>query len=172
MNASPSAPASTRRLFQNILDVDQPIVAAINGDAVGLGATLALFSDVTVIADSAKFGDSHVKVGLVAGDGGAVVWPLLVGPSRAKEFLMRGRLVSGSEAHALGLVNHAVPAAEVAERASSTAQWGKGRRLRGGSEQSKQRRAAGRGARTDSGERGGAAQNGQRQRSGNSECER
>ncbi|HEX6363544.1 MAG TPA: enoyl-CoA hydratase/isomerase family protein, partial [Albitalea sp.] len=110
-------PASTRRLFQNILDVDQPIVAAINGDAVGLGATLALFSDVTVIADSAKFGDSHVKVGLVAGDGGAVVWPLLVGPSRAKEFLMRGKLVSGSEAHALGLVNHAVPAAEVAERA-------------------------------------------------------
>ena len=110
-------PASTKRLFQNMLEVGQPVIAAVNGDAVGLGATLALFSDVTVIADTAKFGDSHVKVGLVAGDGGAVVWPLLIGPSRAKEFLMRGRLVSGTEAHALGLVNHAVPAAAVIDEA-------------------------------------------------------
>lgn len=106
-------PASTHRLFEGMLDVKQPIIAAVNGDAVGLGATLALFADVAIIADSAKFGDSHVKVGLVAGDGGAVVWPLLVGPARAKEFLMRGRLVNGTEAHALGLVNHVVPAAEV-----------------------------------------------------------
>jgi enoyl-CoA hydratase len=106
-------PAATRRLFQNILEVGQPIIAAVNGDAVGLGATLALFCDIAVIADSAKFGDSHVKVGLVAGDGGAVVWPLLVGPARAKEFLMRGKLMSGVEAHSLGLVNHAVPSEEV-----------------------------------------------------------
>lgn len=106
-------PASTRRMFQNILEVRQPIIAALNGDAVGLGATLALFSDVTIIADGAKFGDSHVKVGLVAGDGGAVVWPLLVGPTRAKEFLMRGRLISGKEAQALGLINHSVPVEEV-----------------------------------------------------------
>lgn len=106
-------PAATRRLFQNILEVQQPIIAAVNGDAVGLGATLALFADVTVIADSAKFGDSHVKVGLVAGDGGAVIWPILVGPSRAKEFLMRGKLMSGTEAHAMGLVNHVVPADQV-----------------------------------------------------------
>jgi enoyl-CoA hydratase/carnithine racemase len=115
-------PASTRRLFQNILEVSQPIIAAVNGDAVGLGATLALFSDIAIISDSARFGDSHVKVGLVAGDGGAVVWPLLVGPARAKEFLMRGNLVSGAEAHALGLVNHAVPADQVMARAMAMAQ--------------------------------------------------
>lgn len=106
-------PKATHRLFEGMLDVEQPIIAAVNGDAVGLGATLALFSDVAVISETAKFGDSHVKVGLVAGDGGAVVWPLLVGPSRAKEFLMRGRLVDGREAQSLGLVNHAVPAEEV-----------------------------------------------------------
>ncbi len=115
-------PGATRRLFQNMLDVEQPIIAAVNGDAVGLGATLALFSDISIIADSAKFGDSHVKVGLVAGDGGAVVWPLLVGPSRAKEFLMRGRLVNGTEAHTLGLVNHVVSAEQVMDSAMTMAQ--------------------------------------------------
>jgi enoyl-CoA hydratase len=114
-------PASTKRLFQNILEVEKPIIAAINGDAVGLGATLALFADSTVIADTAKFGDSHVKVGLVAGDGGAVIWPILVGPNRAKEFLMRGKLVSGTEAHAMGLVNHAVPVDQVMEEAMKIA---------------------------------------------------
>jgi enoyl-CoA hydratase/carnithine racemase len=110
-------PASTKRLFQSILEVEKPIVAAINGDAVGLGATLALFADSTVIAETAKFGDSHVKVGLVAGDGGAVIWPILVGPNRAKEFLMRGKLMSGKEAHAMGLVNHVVPADQVLAKA-------------------------------------------------------
>ena len=101
--------------------MEKPIIAAINGDAVGLGATLALFADSTVIADTAKFGDSHVKVGLVAGDGGAVIWPILVGPNRAKEFLMRGKLVSGTEAQAMGLVNHAVPVDQVMEEAMKIA---------------------------------------------------
>ncbi len=114
-------PAATRRMFQNILEVPQPIIVAINGDAVGLGATLALFCDVSVISNTAKFGDTHVKVGLVAGDGGAVVWPLLVGPSRAKEFLMRGRLVNGEEAFALGLVNHCAPVDEVQSKARALA---------------------------------------------------
>lgn len=114
-------PASTRRMFQNILEVGQPIIAAINGDAVGLGATLALFCDISVIAETAKFGDTHVKVGLVAGDGGAVVWPLLIGPNRAKEFLMRGRLVSGAEAHQLNLVNHQAPTEQVMEKAMEIA---------------------------------------------------
>lgn len=114
-------PAATRRLFQNMLEVSQPVICAINGDAVGLGATLALFSDVTVISSTARFGDSHVKVGLVAGDGGAVIWPLLIGPARAKDFLMRGKLVSGEEAHALGLVNYVVPNDDVMTRAREIA---------------------------------------------------
>lgn len=115
-------PASTKRLFQAILEVEKPIIAAINGDAVGLGATLALFADTSVIAETAKFGDSHVKVGLVAGDGGAVIWPILVGPNRAKEFLMRGKLISGKEAHAMGLINHVAPVEEVMAQAMAIAQ--------------------------------------------------
>lgn len=115
-------PAATHRLFEGMLDVQQPIICAVNGDAVGLGATLALFADVTVISETAKFGDSHVKVGLVAGDGGAVIWPVLVGPAKAKEFLMRGKLMSGKEAHAMGLVNHVVPVEQVMELAVSLAQ--------------------------------------------------
>ncbi len=114
-------PAATKRLLQNILDVPQPIITAVNGDAVGLGATLALFGDVSIIAETAKFGDTHTKVGLVAGDGGTVIWPLLMGPSRAKEFLMRGMIVNGAEAHRLNLVNYAVPVEEVLPKAMSIA---------------------------------------------------
>lgn len=116
------APRSARRLLQNLLDVPQPVVAAINGDAVGLGATLALLADVAVIADEAKFGDTHVKVGLVAGDGGTIIWPLLIGANRAKEFLMLGRLASGKECAQMGLINHAVPKSSVLEKAMGIAQ--------------------------------------------------
>jgi enoyl-CoA hydratase/carnithine racemase len=110
------------RMCHALLDVPQPIVAAVNGDAMGLGATLALIADVSVMAEAARIGDSHVKVGLVAGDGGTVFWPVLIGPNRAKEFLMRSRIATGAEAAALGLVNHAVPAAEVMPRAMEIAE--------------------------------------------------
>jgi enoyl-CoA hydratase/carnithine racemase len=109
-------------MIQRMLDVEQPIVGAINGDAVGLGATIALFCDVIVASDKARFGDPHVRVGIVAGDGGAVIWPLLIGPARAKEFLMRGHLVTGAEAAKMGLVNYAVPPDEVLPKAKAIAQ--------------------------------------------------
>src|ERR1700684_1574606 len=67
----PIAAANGRRLVENMLDVEQPIIGAINGDAVGLGATLALLCDITVVSEKARFADTHVKVGIVAGDGGA-----------------------------------------------------------------------------------------------------
>jgi len=106
--------AGTRRLLTRLLDVDKPIISAINGDAIGLAATIVLFTDITVAAETARIADTHVsRVGLVAGDGGAVIWPLLVGVSRAKEFLLRGTLLTGSEAAEIGLVNHAVPADQV-----------------------------------------------------------
>jgi len=71
-----------------MLDCEKPIVGRINGHAVGLGATLALFCDIVFVADHAKISDPHVNVGLVAGDGGAVIWPQLIGYARAKEYLM------------------------------------------------------------------------------------
>ena len=66
-------------------------------------------------------GDTHVRVGLVAGDGGTVIWPLLIGVNRAKEFLMRARVVTGREAAALGIANHAVPANQVMDEAMKIA---------------------------------------------------
>jgi enoyl-CoA hydratase/carnithine racemase len=111
-----------RRLLQNVLDTPQPIIAAVNGDAMGLGATLALAADISIMAETARLGDSHVKVGLVAGDGGTVFWPLLIGPNRAKEFLMRSRLVTGTQAATMGLVNQAAPAVEVLQIAQGIAQ--------------------------------------------------
>lgn len=106
-------PGHGKHLLANILAMQKPIIAAINGDAIGLGATVALFCDITVMAQDARIGDPHVKAGVSAGDGGAIIWPLLVGPARAKEYLMRGLIVNGTEAERINLVNHAVPAAEV-----------------------------------------------------------
>jgi enoyl-CoA hydratase/carnithine racemase len=115
-------PEKTRRIYNTLLEVEQPIVAAINGDAIGLGANIALFCDISIISDTARIGDTHVKVGLVAGDGGAIIWPLLIGPQRAKEFLMRGMLVKGAEAARMGLVNHSVPADQVLAKAREVAE--------------------------------------------------
>jgi enoyl-CoA hydratase len=115
-------PSGGRRIVQNILDCDQPIVCAINGDCIGLAATVALLCDITVASETARIGDPHVKIGLVAGDGGAVIWPMLVGPNRAKEFLMRGSLIKATDAARMGLVNYAVPADEVLSRARAIAQ--------------------------------------------------
>jgi len=118
----PLTQANGRRLVQNMLDVEQPIVAAINGDAFAWAANMALFCDITVMSETASIADTHVKHGIVAGDGGAVIWPLLIGPQRAKEFLMRGNSITGAEACRIGLVNYAVPAEQVKSKARALAQ--------------------------------------------------
>ncbi len=89
------------------------MIAKVNGDATGLGATLALFCDIVMLSEDARIGDPHVNVALVAGDGGAVIWPLLTSLNKAKELLMTGELLSAEEAKELGLVNHVVPADEL-----------------------------------------------------------
>ncbi len=114
-------PQNTLRIFEHMLLTPQPVIAAVNGDAIGLGLTIALFADMSIVAADARLGDTHVKVGLVAGDGGAVAWPLLVGPQRAKEFLMRGKLLKGEEAAAMNLVNYAVPKESVLDEAKKIA---------------------------------------------------
>jgi len=99
------------------LAVPQPMIAAINGDAIGLGATMALFCDITYMADEARLADPHVNAGLVAGDGGAILWPMLMGLNRGKEFLLTGDIMGSQEAAELGLVNHLVPRADLEEAA-------------------------------------------------------
>jgi len=114
--------AEARSIIHDFLDIEQPVIAAVNGAAMGLGATLALFSDVAIAAEDARIADPHVRVGLVAGDGGAVIWPWLIGAARAKELLMTGDSLTGREAAAIGLVNRAVPAAEVLPQAYALAE--------------------------------------------------
>ena len=80
---------------------------------MGLGATIALFSDIIIAAEGARIGDPHVRIGVVAGDGGAVIWPWLVGAARAKEFLMLGDSIDAREAYRMGLINRVVPADEL-----------------------------------------------------------
>ncbi len=110
-----------KRIVMSLLDCEKPVIAKVNGHATGLGATLALFCDVIFAADHAKIGDPHVCVGFTAGDGGAVIWPQLIGYARAKELLMTGDLIGAPEAARMGLINHAVPAAELDARVDAFA---------------------------------------------------
>jgi len=102
-----------KQIINTLLDCQKPIIAKINGHATGLGATIALFCDVIFASEAAKIGDPHVSVGLVAGDGGAVIWPQLIGYARAKEYLLTGDLISASEASRIGLINYAVPTTDL-----------------------------------------------------------
>jgi enoyl-CoA hydratase len=105
-----------KQIVFSLLDCEKPVIAKVNGHATGLGATIALFCDVIFASDAAKIGDPHVSVGFVAGDGGAVIWPQLIGYARAKEFLMTGDLMTATEAARIGLINHVVAAAELNDR--------------------------------------------------------
>lgn len=110
-----------RHIIDRMLWIEKPIVTMVNGPAAGIGATLALLGDVVVMAEEASVGDTHVRVGLVPGDGGVAIWPMLVGLNRAKELLMTGRMVSGSEAYGLGLANHVVPLSALRDKARGIA---------------------------------------------------
>ena len=87
-----------KRIVTSLLDLEKPLVCRLNGAAAGLGATIALMSDIIVAADTAAIGDPHVKAGLVAGDGGAIIWPQLIGFARAKELLLTGDMLPADEA--------------------------------------------------------------------------
>jgi enoyl-CoA hydratase len=102
-----------KRIVFALLDIEKPVVCRMNGHAVGLGATIALFCDVIFAADHAKIGDPHVGIGLVAGDGGAVIWAQRIGLARAKEYLLTGELLSAANAAEIGLINHALPAEDL-----------------------------------------------------------
>jgi enoyl-CoA hydratase/carnithine racemase len=110
-----------RRIITGMVRCPLPVIAAVNGPAVGLGCSLALLSDLVLMADDAYVADPHVQVGLVAGDGGALVLPLLVGLTRAKELLFLGDRVSAEEAVRLGIANRAVPKDKLLDEAMDLA---------------------------------------------------
>jgi len=98
-----------RRLMEAMVEFPKPLVAAVNGPAVGLGCNIALSADIVLIAESTFIADSHVSIGLVCGDGGAALWPLYIGFLRAKEYLLTGERIPAAKAVELGLANRAVP---------------------------------------------------------------
>ena len=97
----------------SLLDIDVPVIAALNGHTVGGGFGLSLVCDIRIGALDAKYGANFVKLGLAPGMSISYLLPRLVGMARANELLLTGRLVDGREAESLGILNRAVPAAEV-----------------------------------------------------------
>ncbi|MEI9928479.1 MAG: enoyl-CoA hydratase/isomerase family protein [Sphingomonas sp.] len=99
-----------REICQAMLDFRKPLVAAVNGVANGIGCQIAMLCDFAVASHDAMFADSHVRLGLPAGDGGTMIWPLLIGMARSRALLLRGKPIGAEEALALGIV------AELAEK--------------------------------------------------------
>ncbi|CAM3129813.1 enoyl-CoA hydratase/isomerase family protein [Mycobacterium colombiense] len=110
-----------RRIVTEMLHFPLPVVAAVNGPAVGLGSTLAALSDLVLVADNAFLADPHVMVGLVAGDGGAATLPAHMSLLHAKEFLFLGDRIEAQRAVAMGLANRVVPAADLSAEAHKLA---------------------------------------------------
>lgn len=99
-----------RRLVEEMLNVHLPVVAAVNGPAVGLGCTLTTLCDIVFMSETAFLADPHVSVALVAGDGGAITWPAMTSLLKAKQYLLTGDRIPAQEAIAMGLANFVVPA--------------------------------------------------------------
>jgi enoyl-CoA hydratase/carnithine racemase len=103
-------------IVRGIVDLEKPIISMVNGPAMGLGATIALLCDVVIMGRSARIADTHVNVGLTAGDGGATIWPLLCGLNKAKEFLMLGTHVTAERALECGLASYVYDDDELREK--------------------------------------------------------
>ncbi|MBW8486378.1 enoyl-CoA hydratase/isomerase family protein [Actinomadura parmotrematis] len=101
------------RIIEEMLRFPLPVVAAVNGPAVGLGCSVALLCDVVLISENAHLADPHVAVGLAAGDGGAAFWPLLTPLLRSREYLYTGDRIAAATAVELGLASRAVPPADL-----------------------------------------------------------
>lgn len=110
-----------RAILMEMIRFPLPVVAAVNGPAVGLGCSLAVASDVVLISDQTFIADPHVAVGLVAGDGGAALWPTLTSLVRAKEYLFTGDRIPAAVAVELGLATRVVPPAELMDEAMRVA---------------------------------------------------
>jgi enoyl-CoA hydratase len=123
-------------LVLSMIDCEIPIISAINGTAVGAGLAVALMADISVIGESVRLTDGHVRLGVGAGDHAVLLWPLLCGMAKAKYYLLTADFIDGPEAERIGLVSRCVPdgrvldeALEIAERIAAgprqAARWTK-----------------------------------------------
>jgi enoyl-CoA hydratase len=109
-------------IVYNMINLDKPVVSAINGVAVGAGLVVALLADVSIIAEDVRLTDGHTRLGVVAGDHAAILWPLLCGMAKAKYYLLTSDFIDGREAERIGLVSLCVPRAELLPRAFEIAE--------------------------------------------------
>lgn len=110
-----------RDLVYNMINCDKVIIAAINGVAVGAGLAVAIISDISIMAEDARIGDGHVKLGVTAGDHSAMIWPLLCGMARAKYYLLTAEMIDGKEAERIGLISKTAPRDQVVPEAMALA---------------------------------------------------
>jgi enoyl-CoA hydratase len=109
-------------IVKSMVDFPLPIVAAVNGAAVGLGCSLVTLSDIVLMSETAYLADPHVTVGLVAGDGGAVTFPLMTSLLKAKEYLLTGDRIPAAEAERVGLANRVVAPDDLMDEAIALAE--------------------------------------------------
>jgi len=108
-------------IVYNMINLDKPVISAINGVAVGAGLVVALLSDISIMSETARFTDGHTKLGVVAGDHAAILWPLLCGMAKAKYYLLTSDFIDGREAERIGMVSLCVPPAELMPKAFEVA---------------------------------------------------
>ena len=109
------------QIIEEMLRFPLPVIAAVNGPAVGLGCSLAVLCDIVLMSETAHLADPHVSVGLVAGDGGAAFWPLLTPILRSREYLYTGARIPAATAVELGLASRTVPPEELLDQAYALA---------------------------------------------------
>jgi enoyl-CoA hydratase len=109
-------------LVNNMINCSKPIISAVRGPAVGTGCALAVLADISIVAESARLIDGHIRLGVAAGDHAAISWPLLCGMAKAKLFLLTGDEISGREAERIGLVSQCVPDEDLSQRALEIAE--------------------------------------------------
>ena len=119
-----------RDIVHNMINLDKPVISAINGVAVGAGLAVAMLADISIASDKARFTDGHVRLGVAAGDHAAVIWPMLIGMAKAKYYLLTCDFLDGTEAERIGLVSQVVPHDELMDTAMGVAS-----RLAAGSQQ-------------------------------------
>ena len=108
-------------IVYNMINLDKPVVSAINGVAVGAGLVVALLADISIMSESARITDGHTKLGVVAGDHAAILWPLLCGMAKAKYYLLTSDFIDGREAERIGLVSLCAPADQLMTKAFEVA---------------------------------------------------
>ena len=115
-------------IVHNMINLDKPVISAINGVAVGAGLAVAMLADISIAAEDARITDGHVRLGVAAGDHASVIWPLLCGMAKAKYYLLTCDFLDGKEAERIGLVSLAIPSDELMPKASgpqSAIRWTK-----------------------------------------------